>query len=133
MADIQKTLFLSLKERARSKLVDNNHAAALDLYRQCESLVLSSDSQGFSPREKAIINLNISICYLNIQRQEEAEAYLQKSLENDRTYLKAYYRKACLLRDREKYDEALEVCQEALKVEKNQEIMILGVTKIHLA
>ena len=64
---------------------------------------------------------------MNLKNFEEAEKYIEKSIECDRSYVKAYYRKAVYLKNKEKFIEALEICQEALKIEKVQEILLLGV------
>ena len=125
MAQIQE--YQNLKECAKQELLKNNIEASLLLYRKCADLIISLPD--IAKREKAIIFLNIAICYISKYQFEEGENYIEKSLLTDRSYIKAYYRKAILLKNKEKFIEALEICQEALKIEKNSEIMLLGVKK----
>ena len=136
VVQIQMNQFQTLKEKARSELLLNNFEASLNLYnicigihrfsrfylyKECEGFL----SEGFEPREKSIIYLNIAICFINLKRTEEAIKSIDKSIESDVTYIKAYYRKAGLLKALEKYEEALEICQKALKIEQNKEIFLL--------
>lgn len=125
MAQIQE--FQNLKECAKQELLKDNVEASLLLYRKCEDFIISLPD--LPKREKAIIYLNIAICYIVKNQLEEGENYIEKSLLADRSYIKAYYRKANILKRKEKFIEALEICQEALKIEKNSEIMLLGVQK----
>lgn len=119
--------YQNLKECAKQELLKNNIEASLLLYRKCEDLITSLPD--VPKREKAIIYLNIGVCYISKNQLQESENYIEKSLLTDRSYIKAYYRKAILLKKNEKFIEALEICQEALKIEKNSEIMLLGVKK----
>lgn len=117
--------FKSIKEKARELLLIKDYKTSLIFYQQCEELIKNSEPYLFESREKAIIFLNMAICFINLFKNCEAENYIDNSIQSDITYVKAHYRKAVLLKNQEKFIEALEVCQNALKIEKNQEIIML--------
>ena len=124
MANNQKLKYPEIKEKAKAYLLQNDYENSLSFYKKCEGLF---KEESYEAREKSVVFLNICICFMNMKKNNEAELYADKSIECDGSYVKAYYRKAILLKINEKYEEAIEICKNAMKIEKNQEIFMLMV------
>uniref|UniRef100_A0A6T2K395 peptidylprolyl isomerase n=1 Tax=Eutreptiella gymnastica TaxID=73025 RepID=A0A6T2K395_9EUGL len=64
---------------------------------------------------------NRSASYLKLDRKEEALADAEKAVEADPKWPKGFYRKALTLQAMEKYKQAAQVCEQALKFDKNND------------
>jgi len=124
MAFNKNLKYHEIKEKAKGYLLQKNYEDSIILYKQCEGFL---NDEVCEAREKSVIYLNICICFMNLKKNIDAESYADKAIECDGSYVKAYYRKAILLKLNEKYEEALEICKNAMKIEKNQEIFMIMV------
>jgi tetratricopeptide (TPR) repeat protein len=68
---------------------------------------------------KATINLNMSMCKINLGKYEEAIGYCQEVLRIDKNNLKAMYRIAHSYFKKEKFDESRKFIDQALKINEN--------------
>lgn len=116
-----------LKTKAKTSLLEKSYELAIKQYNDCLEIIEKKEIVDFPKREKAIIYLNIGLCYLNLKQEVNSENFFDKSIEIDPSYIKAYYRKILSLKSREKYLEALEICQKVLNFERNPEILALAV------
>lgn len=116
-----------LKTKAKTYLLEKSYELAIKQYNECLEMIQEKENLDFPKREKAIIYLNIGLCYLSLKQEINAENFIDKSIEIDPSYIKAYYRKILSLKSRENYLEALEICQKVLNFERNPEILALAV------
>lgn len=75
---------------------------------------------------KATINMNMSMCKLNLEKYEDAIGYCLEALRIDKANLKALYRVAFGYFKLEKFDESKKYIDQALKIdESNQDFKSL--------
>lgn len=66
---------------------------------------------------KCTINMNLSICKINLKKYDDAIGYLQEVLRVDKDNLKAIYRIAYCQLQLEKFEEAKKYIEEGLKID----------------
>jgi tetratricopeptide (TPR) repeat protein len=73
---------------------------------------------------KCTINMNLSICKMNLKKYDEAIGYCQEALRIDKNNLKAIYRIAYSYLQTDKLDDAKKYVDEGLKVDPNSKDFI---------
>jgi hypothetical protein len=93
----------------------------LDQRRYSEACPLLEKSVAIAPNWWVNTN-NLGVCYYNVGKQEEAETYFRRSIQNGRYYL-AYQNLATLLIRQKRYTEAREFIETAIRTLPNNSVL----------
>lgn len=116
-----------LKDEAKKFFIEKKYNNALLIYKKCNEYLIKSKIKDY--KEEAIVLINQATCNYFLENFEKALFDADQALNLNPGYLKGYYRKAQILIKQERINEAFEVCQKALNIEKNLEILELIVNR----
>lgn len=88
----KRRLVAELKNRAKSSIKSKNWPEAISLYKKGIEVSPRHDTE-----ELSILNANISMCQLSMEKADDALMSADAALGFNKQYIKAYYRKAMAL------------------------------------
>lgn len=91
-----------LEEKEDHKLVGNNHFKKADYH-----LAIEAYEKGIKEKPTQELYCNIGLCYLKLEKYEEAEKFFTKALKMNSNYVKAKFNRGICLFKLGKYKEAL--------------------------
>lgn len=105
--------FDEFKEVANGEYKKGNYNEAIKLYTDC--LQLDPEYRSYN----SIIYCNRAAAYMNLKKYREALADINKSIELDHQYAKAYFRRAEIKMENEEYEDALRDFQKVKQLNPN--------------
>jgi len=105
--------FEEYKENANGEFKKGNYEEAIKLYTEC--LQLDPEFRSYN----SIIHCNRGAAYMSLKKYHEALADINKSIELDHQYAKAYFRRAEIKMNNEEYEDALRDFQQVRQLNPN--------------
>ena len=126
--DSDKTkLIEEIRSRAKSSIASRNYPEAITLYTKGLDIALEADKNGI-----AILHGNISMCYVSMNKTDEAIHHANESIKNDPQYVKAYYRKAQAYINLKQYHRAKEALLEGLAIKPDDKEIRQQMDKVQM-
>ena len=113
------------KSEGNEEFINGNYAQAVLFYSMAidKSSILKDDNESKAFKSRHICFANRSACFLKLGHHEKALADAESCVEICPTYIKGLFRKGLALHAMGRYNEALPVLAESLKIEpKNKQI-----------
>ena len=120
-------LIEELRSRAKSSISSKNFPEAIKLYEKGLEVSLDTDNNG-----KAILHGNISMCYVSMNKTDDAIHHANESIKNDPQYVKAYYRKAQAYISQKQFHQAKEALLEGLNIKPDDKEIRQQLDKVQM-
>jgi len=120
MNEPEKVLFersQKLKEEGNKAFSNGQYEKALSIYTKALEILHSNHQGGIQNVDynqiSSVLDLNISMCYYKLGKLEQSLSFVDRALENNSEYVKAYYRKSVILKDMKNYQDSI-ICLKRL-------------------